>query len=230
MRKPAVILAVLESKQHEVNAIKSGIKMYRAGNVEFEEREPGEFWVAVEDKNGRCGGMILFTRDGRDLEHYFCNCGVAQGGALCKHIVAGVLAIQGGVPDTTIILGKTATAETIVTEHNTAKAVGSGSLDVFATPMMIALMESAACKCLSDALDVGQTSVGTHITVDHTAASPIGMKITATATIAFVHGRAITFEVAACDGTGEIGKGTHNRVIVDAEKFEARTKKNAKNS
>jgi RimJ/RimL family protein N-acetyltransferase/predicted thioesterase len=115
------------------------------------------------------------------------------------------------------LIGKTATTTTIVSENNTAKAVGSGSLNVFATPMLIALMERAACECL--ALDNGQTSVGTAINIEHTAASPLGAEITSTATITAVDGRKIEFEVAASDNKGEIGRGTHTRFIVDGERF-----------
>ena len=115
--------------------------------------------------------------------------------------------------------GKTASVKTVVMENNTAKAVGSGSLDVFATPMMIALMEKAACACLSDALADGQTSVGTQINVAHTAASPIGAEITATAINISVDGRKVDFEVSAKDGAGEIGRGTHSLFIVDTEKL-----------
>lgn len=123
-----------------------------------------------------------------------------------------------------IAVGKTATATTTVTEKNTAKAVGSGSLDVFATPMMVALMEQAACQCMADGLTPGQTSVGTQINVAHTAASPCGAVITATAEIVAVEGRKISFTVAAYDstkedGANEIGKGTHERFIIDAERF-----------
>ena len=125
-----------------------------------------------------------------------------------------------------ITIGKTGTVTTIVTETNTARAVGSGDLDVFATPMMIALMEQTACAVLSDYLEPGQTSVGTKISVEHIAASPLGLEITTTATITFVHGRTIGFDVVARDNDGEIGKGTHTRVIVDAERFMA--KANAK--
>jgi len=116
-------------------------------------------------------------------------------------------------------IGKTASVTTTVTESNTAHAVGSGSLDVLATPMMIALMEQAACECLAEALTEGQTSVGTRIDVAHTAASPAGAIITATAAVTGVDGRKIDFDVTASDGAGEIGRGTHSRFIVDAEKF-----------
>lgn len=115
--------------------------------------------------------------------------------------------------------GKTGTAETTVGGNNTAKAVGSGSLEVFATPMMIALMEQAACDALISALEPGQTSVGTSISVEHTAASPLGMKITATASVTGVEGRSVTFSLIAYDACGEIGKGTHTRFLVDAERF-----------
>ncbi|MCL2284754.1 MAG: thioesterase family protein [Firmicutes bacterium] len=116
-------------------------------------------------------------------------------------------------------IGKDATVTTVVTDKNTAKAVGSGSLDVFATPMMIALMEQAACKCLADGLESGQTSVGTQINVAHTAASPIGTKICAAATITAIDGRKVSFAVAANDGENEIGSGTHERFVIDAERF-----------
>ena len=118
-----------------------------------------------------------------------------------------------------LVKGKTATATTIVTDKNTAKAVGSGNLDVFATPMMIALMEQAACECLADSLESGQSSVGTQINVAHTAASPVNAKITAIATIENVDGRKISFTVTAHDATNEIGSGTHERFIIDAERF-----------
>ncbi|MCL1844168.1 MAG: thioesterase family protein [Defluviitaleaceae bacterium] len=118
-----------------------------------------------------------------------------------------------------ITAGKTATVSTIVTDKNTAKAVGSGSLDVFSTPMMIALMEQAACECLADGLEPGQTSVGTQINAEHTQASPIGETITATATIDSTDGRKITFVVSAKSATNEIGKGTHTRFIINAERF-----------
>ena len=119
-------------------------------------------------------------------------------------------------------LGITANVETTVSESNTAKTVGSGNLDVYATPMLIALMEQAACACLEGALADGQTSVGTHIAVEHTAASPIGAKITATAVISAINGRQIEFDVTARDTSGDIGAGTHTRVIVDAERFMTR--------
>ena len=118
---------------------------------------------------------------------------------------------------------KSGTASTIVKECNTAKAVGSGSLDVFSTPMMIALMEEAACNCLADRLEEGQSSVGTQINIQHTAASPMGAEITAIATITSIDGRKVEFEVVAVEGVQpddkEIGRGTHTRFIINVEKF-----------
>ena len=118
-----------------------------------------------------------------------------------------------------IDIGKTATANKTVTEKLTAKYVGSGSLEVFATPMMISLMEEAACGCLANSLEPGQTSVGTLINVSHTTASPIGAVISATATIDGVDGRKVSFTVTAHDGVNEIGSGKHERFIVDEERF-----------
>ncbi|MCL1791896.1 MAG: thioesterase family protein [Peptococcaceae bacterium] len=119
----------------------------------------------------------------------------------------------------TPIPGQTASVITTVTDANTAKTIGSGSLDVFATPMMIALMERAACACLAGSLGPGQTSVGTHLNVSHLAASPLGVTITATATIASVTDRKIEYKITATDGTKEIGTGEHTRMIVDTRRF-----------
>ena len=117
------------------------------------------------------------------------------------------------------IVGKSAVTRIYVDASNTAKTVGSGSLDVFATPMMIALMERAACDCLEDCLDLGQTSVGVQLSIEHLAASPIGLEVTAAATVERVEGRTVEFTVTAHDGIKEIGKGRHKRVIVDEKRF-----------
>ncbi len=82
-----------------------------------------------------------------------------------------------------IYIGKTASVKATVNEQNTARAAGSGNLEVFATPSMIALMERASCECLAGSLELGQTSVGISVCVDHTEASPLGAEITATAVI-----------------------------------------------
>jgi predicted thioesterase len=116
-------------------------------------------------------------------------------------------------------IGKTASAAMTVTEADTAKTVGSGSLDLLATPVMIALMERAACECLAGILEPNQTSVGSGVDVEHTAASPLGAVITATAAVINADGRKIKFEVSAKDAKGEIGRGTHDRIIVDGERL-----------
>jgi len=115
--------------------------------------------------------------------------------------------------------GRTATVRSVVNIENVAKTVGSGSLAVFATPIMIALMERAACACLEDCLAPEQTSVGTQIKVAHNAASPIGEEIAATAVIDKVSGRRIEFTVSARDSKREIGSGSHTRVLVNTEEF-----------
>lgn len=112
--------------------------------------------------------------------------------------------------------------ETVSTE-NTAAKVGSGSLPVFATPIMVALMEKAACQALEGYLDDDVTTVGTMLSIEHVAATPIGMEVTAESTVTAIDGRKICFDVAAYDEAGLIGKGKHERFIVNAEKFTAKT-------
>ena len=121
-------------------------------------------------------------------------------------------------------LGMKASTTAIVNSSNTAREVGSGGLDVFSTPTMIALMEQAACLCLRDCLPEGQTSVGIFIQVEHTAASPLGAEITATATIESASERTIEFSLAARDNTGPIGQGRHTRAIVQTDRFMDRTR------
>lgn len=116
-----------------------------------------------------------------------------------------------------------ATAETTVTADKLAVNVGSGSLAVFATPSMTALMEESACNCLADYLDDGETTVGTELNIRHLSATPEGMNITAEAVLTEINGREFTFEVTAYDESGLIGKGTHKRFLVYSEKFTAKT-------
>lgn len=118
--------------------------------------------------------------------------------------------------------GLTGSAETVVRETNTALAMGSGSLQVFATPCMVALMEQAACNAVAACLDEESTSVGTLVNVTHDAATGMGKAVTATATLVEVQGRKLVFEVTAADEDKQIGKGTHERFIVNKEKFMAK--------
>lgn len=114
-------------------------------------------------------------------------------------------------------------AEVKVDDTNTAVAMGSGSLKVFATPAMIALIEKAACKALEGQLEDGQTTVGTKLDVAHIAATPVGMNVTAEAVLTEIDNRRLVFEVVARDEKDIIGKGSHERFIVNAEKFTAKT-------
>ena len=118
------------------------------------------------------------------------------------------------------------TVETVVTKDNTAKAFTSGALEVFATPAMIALMEETCWKMVQPHLEEGQGTVGTGLNVEHVAPSPVGMKIKCEATLTKIEGRKLSFEVNAFDETGLIGKGSHDRFIIDSEKFQ--TKADAK--
>lgn len=118
--------------------------------------------------------------------------------------------------------GLKAESELVVGDEHTALRVGSGRVRVFATPLMIALMESAAVAAVEDVLGPGQQSVGTHLDVRHLAATPVGMRVRATAELVKVEGRLLTFRVAAVDEKEPIGEGTHVRALVDAERFDAR--------
>lgn len=116
--------------------------------------------------------------------------------------------------------GMTGSLECIVTEEKTAKRMGSGELDVYATPAMIALMEETAYKSVSAELEEGMGSVGTLMNVKHVAASPVGMKITCKSELIEVDGRKLVFRVEAFDEEGLIGEGVHERFIIQNEKFQ----------
>lgn len=111
----------------------------------------------------------------------------------------------------------------LVEKEDTAAEVGSGSLLVYATPCMIALMEGAACEAIAEALPDDQTTVGMELNIQHLSATPVGLEVRAEATVIDVVGKIITFELHAFDEAGEIGKGTHKRCIVNAQKFLERT-------
>ena len=116
-------------------------------------------------------------------------------------------------------IGMTFTSETVVTLSNCAVTMGSGDLEVFATPAMVALMENAAMTAVAPYLEAGQTTVGGHIATSHLAPSPVGATIEAEAVVTAVEGRKIEFAVEArCEGK-VIGSGTHLRFVVDAAKF-----------
>ena len=118
-----------------------------------------------------------------------------------------------------ITVGMKGEVSTLVEREDTAIEVGSGDLLVYATPCMVALMEGAACEAIADALKDTETTVGTMLNIEHTSATPVGLEVRAEAEVTAVEGKVITFCVTAFDEAGEIGKGTHKRVIVNSQKF-----------
>ena len=124
-----------------------------------------------------------------------------------------------------IAIGLSASAELVVAEEHTAPRVGSGKIRVLATPVMINLIEAAALKAIEHLLQSGYQSLGTHLDVHHVAATPVGMRARATAEVTKVDGRTVTFKVHARDEKDLIGHGTHERVIVNVAKFDARVQK-----
>ena len=118
-----------------------------------------------------------------------------------------------------ITVGMKGEAWNEVEKEDTAQIVGSGSLLVYATPCMVALMEGAACEAIAEALGDDQTTVGIALNIEHTSATPVGLEVHAEAVVTAVEGKVISFDVKAFDEIGEIGHGTHKRVIVNAQKF-----------
>ena len=121
-----------------------------------------------------------------------------------------------------LTVGSKGKAETVVTEQNTANAVGSGLVPVFATPYMISLMENAAVNAVQAQLEEGQGTVGTKLDVTHDAATPIGLKVWAEAELTAAEGKKLTFSVKAFDEAGPIGGGTHERFIITVDRFLAK--------
>jgi predicted thioesterase len=117
-------------------------------------------------------------------------------------------------------VGIKGTASVLVTEENSAKTMGSGTLDVFATPAMIALMERTCWTSIASELEEGWGSVGTALDVTHSAPTPLGVTVTCESELIAVEGRKLTFQVVAHDPSGEIGRGTHQRFLVDNAKFQ----------
>ncbi len=113
-------------------------------------------------------------------------------------------------------------SEAIVSAENTAKSYGSGFLDVFSTPHLVALMEEACHSSLVPYMEEGTDTVGTKVELAHLAATPIGMKVWAESTLTKVDGRMLEFEVKAYDDAGLIGEGTHQRFIIKPGKFMAK--------
>lgn len=116
-------------------------------------------------------------------------------------------------------------AELVVGEEHTAPRVGSGRVHVLATPVMINLIEAAALQAVEHLLPVGHQSLGTHLDVKHYAATPVGMKIRATAEVTKADKRTISFRVIAEDEKEPIGDGTHDRVVVNVDRFDKRVQR-----
>ena len=118
--------------------------------------------------------------------------------------------------------------ELVVGEEHTAPSIGSGKVRVLATPVMINLIEAAALAAIEHLLPDGYQSLGTHLDVRHLAATPVGMKVRATADVTRVDGRTVTFKVSASDEKELIGEGTHERVVVNVAKFDQRVQRKLK--
>ena len=121
--------------------------------------------------------------------------------------------------------GASGSAELVVGNEHTAPSIGSGKVRVLATPVMINLIEAAALAAIEHLLPAGYQSLGTHLDVRHIAATPVGMKVTASAEVTKVDGRTVSFKVAAHDEIDLIGGGVHERVVVNVAKFDARVQK-----
>lgn len=117
----------------------------------------------------------------------------------------------------------------VVANEHTAPFVGSGKVRVLATPVMINLFEAAALACCEQHLPQGRQSLGIHLDVRHIAATPVGMRVNATAELVKIEGRTLTFRVEAHDERELIGDGHHQRVVVDVERFDERVQKKLAN-
>lgn len=122
-----------------------------------------------------------------------------------------------------ITVGMKGKTETRAEREDTALEVGSGSLLVYATPCMAALMEAAACEAIADGLSENEATVGTELNIQHLSATPVGLEVRAEAEVTAVDGKVICFELRAYDEAGEIGKGTHKRVVVNPQRFLEKT-------
>lgn len=121
--------------------------------------------------------------------------------------------------------GQTGSAELVVGEEHTAPRVGSGKIHVLATPVMINLIEAAALAAVEHLLPAGHQSLGTRLDIRHIAATPVGMRVAATAEVVGLEGRTIRFRVAAHDEKELIGDGVHERAVVNVARFDERVRR-----
>lgn len=118
-----------------------------------------------------------------------------------------------------LIIGMKGEVSTLVERADTAYEVGSGSLLVYATPCMVALMEGAACEAVNAAIPEEKTTVGIELSISHLSATPVGMEVRAEAELTAIDGNTLSFTVTAYDEAGKIGEGTHKRAIISAQRF-----------
>ncbi len=124
--------------------------------------------------------------------------------------------------NTEIVVGMKASTEIVVGTRDTAHHVGSGKIKVLATPVMVMLLEEAALNAVENYLPPGHQTVGTQLNISHIAATPVGMRVVAHAEVVELAGRKIIFKVWAEDESERIGEGTHERIIVELERFDKR--------
>lgn len=122
-----------------------------------------------------------------------------------------------------LTIGMKLTITETVTPEKTAKAVGSGELEVYATPSMITLMEKTSAALVKDSLGEGEGTVGTQVNINHTSATPVGMTITCESELVEIGRKRLVFKVIAYDDKGQIGEGTHERFIINNDKFLSKT-------
>ena len=134
---------------------------------------------------------------------------------MCKQVLDEVMIME---------IGLKHKKDITVTEKDTALAHGSGSLEVFATPAMAALMENTAMNCVAPYLGEGETTVGTLLDIKHLSATPVGCTVSCECELTEIDGRRLVFKVTASDNKVLIGEGAHERFIVQAEKFMSKTK------
>lgn len=130
--------------------------------------------------------------------------------------------MPGPYPMKSMNIGITGSLTRLVTDDTLASHTGSGRVEVFATPNLVLLMEEAAAACLEDYLEPGETTVGSVVNIRHLAPTPKGLTVTASAKLTGIDGRRLIFQVEATDGVDRIGEGTHERFVVQREKFISR--------
>ena len=144
--------------------------------------------------------------------------------AVDSHIASEDSAMN--LPDT-LQPGLTGATEIVVGTRDTAPHVGSGKIKVLATPVMVGLMEEAALNAVEGLLPQGFQTVGTRLDITHVAATPVGLRVTARAELVKIDGRRLTFRIWADDERDRIGEGTHERIIVEVSRFDARAQEKA---